>query len=45
MKGPGAGGHGLHLVADLTSARGWHIEDDHKTVWARLSPSSADTSQ
>lgn len=43
-RAPGAGGHGLYLVADLTSACGWHTEDDHKTVWARLSPSSAGTS-
>jgi hypothetical protein len=37
---PGAGGYGLHMIADLTSDRGWHSEDNHKTVWALLSLSS-----
>jgi anti-sigma regulatory factor (Ser/Thr protein kinase) len=36
-RAPGAGGYGLHLVADLTDDHGWHREDHHKTVWARAS--------
>jgi two-component sensor histidine kinase len=34
---PGAGGYGLYLIADLTNDYGWHCEDHHKTVWARVS--------
>jgi len=36
-RAPGAGGYGLHLIADLTDDYGWHREDHHKTVWARAS--------
>ncbi|SDN76818.1 Histidine kinase-like ATPase domain-containing protein [Klenkia soli] len=32
----GAGGYGLHLVADLTGAHGVHYETDQKLVWACL---------
>jgi anti-sigma regulatory factor (Ser/Thr protein kinase) len=35
-RAPGAGGYGLHLIADLTDDRGWHRQDHHKTVWARM---------
>jgi anti-sigma regulatory factor (Ser/Thr protein kinase) len=38
-RAPGAGGYGLHLIADLTDDHGWHREDHHKTVWARTSRS------
>jgi anti-sigma regulatory factor (Ser/Thr protein kinase) len=37
-RAPGAGGYGLHLIADLTDDHGWHREDHHKTVWARAGP-------
>jgi two-component sensor histidine kinase len=30
------GGLGLHLVADLSSARGWTVRDGRKHVWARI---------
>jgi anti-sigma regulatory factor (Ser/Thr protein kinase) len=36
-RAPGAGGYGLYLIADLTDDYGWHCEDHHKTVWARMS--------
>jgi two-component sensor histidine kinase len=36
-RAPGAGGYGLYLIADLTNDYGWHCEDHHKTVWARVS--------
>ncbi|SDH18047.1 ATP-binding protein [Klenkia brasiliensis] len=32
----GAGGYGLHVVADLTAEHGVHYETDHKLVWACL---------
>jgi anti-sigma regulatory factor (Ser/Thr protein kinase) len=35
-RAPGAGGYGLHMIADLSSDHGWHSEEDHKTVWALL---------
>lgn len=31
---PARGGMGLHLVAELTSERGWSVADGHKHVWA-----------
>lgn len=35
-RAPGGGGYGLHMVADLSDAHGWHSEDHAKTVWALL---------
>jgi two-component sensor histidine kinase len=31
---PGLGGFGLYLVADLSTAHGWHLERGAKSVWA-----------
>ncbi|MET0764527.1 MAG: ATP-binding protein [Blastococcus sp.] len=33
---PAQGGLGLHLVARLAAAYGWHVEGDRKRVWAHL---------
>ncbi|NEM06357.1 ATP-binding protein [Geodermatophilus normandii] len=33
---PALGGMGLHMVAHLTSVRGWEVRGDHKHVWACL---------
>jgi hypothetical protein len=30
------GGLGLYLVARLSAAHGWHVQDHHKHVWARI---------
>jgi anti-sigma regulatory factor (Ser/Thr protein kinase) len=31
---PAHGGMGLHLVADLSIAHGWYVDDGRKHVWA-----------
>ncbi len=36
---PALGGLGLYLVAELSTAHGWHVDGDAKTVWAVLDPS------
>lgn len=36
-RAPGAGGHGLYMIADLASDHGWHSEDSHTIVWALFS--------
>ncbi|SFP69277.1 Histidine kinase-like ATPase domain-containing protein [Geodermatophilus dictyosporus] len=33
---PSQGGLGLHLIAELSTAHGWYVEGDAKTVWAVL---------
>ncbi|SFF63914.1 ATP-binding protein [Blastococcus tunisiensis] len=33
---PAQGGMGLHLVARLSVAHGWYVDDGHKHVWACL---------
>ncbi|SDD39178.1 Histidine kinase-like ATPase domain-containing protein [Geodermatophilus telluris] len=33
---PSEGGLGLHLIAELSTAHGWYVEGDAKTVWAVL---------
>ena len=33
---PALGGMGLHVVAHLSSARGWEVRGDRKHVWACL---------
>ncbi len=35
---PAEGGLGLHLIAELSTAHGWWVEGDAKTVWAVLPP-------
>ena len=35
---PAFGGMGLHMVAHVSSARGWEPRGHHKHVWARLYP-------
>ena len=37
-RAPGQGGYGLHIVADLADAHGWHSQDHSKTVWALRGP-------
>jgi two-component sensor histidine kinase len=34
-----AGGLGLHLVARLSAAHGWAVQDERKHVWARVDSS------
>jgi hypothetical protein len=38
---PAQGGLGLHLVARLSVAHGWYVDDGAKHVWACL-PSTID---
>ena len=33
---PSEGGLGLYLIAELASAHGWYVGDEHKHVWALL---------
>ncbi len=33
---PSQGGLGLYLIAEMSHAHGWHLEDDVKSVWALL---------
>ena len=33
---PSEGGLGLHLIAELSTAHGWYVHGDAKTVWAVL---------
>ena len=33
---PSEGGLGLYLIAELSSAHGWYVDGDGKTVWAVL---------
>ena len=33
---PALGGMGLHLVAHVSTARGWEVDSDRKHVWACL---------
>jgi anti-sigma regulatory factor (Ser/Thr protein kinase) len=33
---PSEGGLGLYLIAELASAHGWYVRDEHKHVWAML---------
>ncbi|MGY1653872.1 ATP-binding protein [Geodermatophilus sp. SYSU D01119] len=33
---PAQGGLGLYLIAELSSAHGWYVDGDAKTVWAVL---------
>jgi anti-sigma regulatory factor (Ser/Thr protein kinase) len=33
---PSQGGLGLYLIAELSSAHGWYVQDDAKHVWAVL---------
>ncbi|SNS77101.1 Histidine kinase-like ATPase domain-containing protein [Geodermatophilus saharensis] len=35
---PGQGGLGLYLIAELSTAHGWYVDGDAKTVWAVLPP-------
>ncbi len=35
---PAEGGLGLHLIAELSTAHGWYVDGDAKTVWAVLPP-------
>ncbi len=35
---PSEGGLGLYLIAELSTAHGWHVDGDAKTVWAVLPP-------
>jgi anti-sigma regulatory factor (Ser/Thr protein kinase) len=35
---PSEGGLGLHLIAELSTAHGWYVDGDAKTVWAVLPP-------
>jgi len=39
---PAKGGLGLHLVARLSVAHGWYVDDDCKHVWACLPTSAED---
>jgi anti-sigma regulatory factor (Ser/Thr protein kinase) len=36
---PAEGGLGLYLIAELSTAHGWYVDGDAKTVWAVLPPS------
>jgi hypothetical protein len=33
---PSEGGLGLYLIAEMATAHGWYVSDDHKHVWALL---------
>ncbi len=33
---PSQGGLGLYLIAEMSDAHGWHLQDDTKSVWALL---------
>ena len=33
---PSEGGLGLYLIAEMASAHGWYVGDQHKHVWALL---------
>ena len=33
---PAQGGLGLYLIAELSTAHGWYVDGDAKTVWAVL---------
>ena len=35
---PSEGGLGLYLIAELSTAHGWYVDGDAKTVWAVLPP-------
>jgi hypothetical protein len=35
---PAQGGLGLYLIAELSTAHGWYVDGDAKTVWAVLPP-------
>jgi two-component sensor histidine kinase len=35
---PSEGGLGLHLIVELSTAHGWYVDGDAKTVWAVLPP-------
>lgn len=41
---PAQGGLGLHLIARLSVAHGWYVDDGSKHVWACLPASSGDRS-
>ena len=42
---PALGGMGLHLVARLSVAHGWYVDDGAKHVWACLPTVAADRPQ
>ena len=33
---PSEGGLGLYLIAEMATAHGWYVRDEHKHVWALL---------
>ena len=33
---PSEGGLGLYLIAEMSTAHGWYVSDEHKHVWALL---------
>nr|WP_275586476.1 ATP-binding protein [Geodermatophilus normandii] len=35
---PSEGGLGLYLIVELSTAHGWYVDGDAKTVWAVLPP-------
>ncbi len=41
---PAQGGLGLHLIARMSAAHGWYVDDGSKHVWACLPTSSDDRS-